>query len=86
MYGISVLALGTCYLYQQRLPNPICVASHVHIRVHTPVALAPPMQQLNAMHRHVTITYPLISLMTHTGDNIDYVIRVTTTPLRGVSI
>ena len=41
MYGISVLALGTCYLYQQRLPNPMCVASHVHIPVHTPVALAP---------------------------------------------
>ena len=71
MYGISVLALGTCYLYQQRLPNPMCVASHVHIPVHTPVALAPPLQQPNAMHRQVTCTHPVVSLMTYTGDYID---------------
>ena len=45
-----------------------------------------PMQQLNAMHRHVTITHPVISLMAHTGDDIEQVIRVTTTPPRGVSI
>ena len=47
--------------------------------------LHPPLQQLNALHRHVTITHPVISLMTHTDDDIEQVIRVTTTPLRGVS-
>ena len=44
------------------------------------------MQQLNALYRHVTITHPVISLMTHTVDDIEWVIRVTTTLLRSVSI
>ena len=48
--------------------------------------LHPPLQQLNALHRQVTITHPVISLMAHTGDDIEQVIRVTTTLLRGVSI
>ena len=34
----------------------------------------------------MTITYPVISLMAHTGVDIEQVIRVTTTPPRGVSI
>ena len=43
----------------------------------------PPLQQLNALHRHVTSTHPVVSLMTHTGDDIEQVIRVTSTILRG---
>ena len=50
------------------------------------MALAPPMQQLNAWHRQVTCTHPVISLMAHTGDDIERVICVTSTLLRGVSI
>ena len=49
----------------------MCVTAHVHIPVHTLVALAPPLQQLNALHRQVTITHPVINLMTYTGDNIE---------------
>ena len=49
----------------------MCVTAQVHITTHTPVALAPPVQQLNALHRHVTSTHPVISLMAHTGDDID---------------
>ena len=64
----------------------MCLTAHVHIPVHTPVALAPPMQQLNALYRQVTITHPLISLIAHTGDDIEQVIPVTTTLLRGGSI
>ena len=48
----------------------MCVTAHVHIPVHTPVAHAPHIQQLNALHRHVTCTHPVVSLMTHTGDDI----------------
>jgi hypothetical protein len=50
-----------------QLINPICVTAHVDI----PVALAPPMQQLNALYRQVPITHPVISLVAHTGDDID---------------
>lgn len=64
----------------------MCVTAHVHITVRTPVALARPMQRLNALHRYVTCTHPVMSLMNLTGDDIDYVILVTSTPLRGVSI
>ena len=49
----------------------MCVTAHVHIPVHTPLALAPPMQQLNALHRQVTSTHPVISLMNYIGDDID---------------
>ena len=48
------------------------------------MALAPPMKQLNALHRHVTCTHPVVSLMTYTGDDPDQVIRVTTTLPRSV--
>ena len=50
----------------------MCVTAHVHIPVHPPVALAPPVQQLNALHRQLTCTHPEISLMTHTGDDSDW--------------
>ena len=63
----------------------MCVAGHVHITPYPPVALAPPLQQLNALHRHVTYTHPVISLMTYTGDDIEWVIRVPTSLLRGVN-
>ena len=36
-----------------------------------PLALAAPMQQLNAWHIHVTSTHPVVSLMTHIGDDIE---------------
>ena len=49
----------------------MCVTARVHIPVHTPVALAPHMKQINALNRHVTSTHPVVSLMTHTGDDID---------------
>jgi len=49
----------------------MCVTAHVHISMARPLALAPPVQQLNALHRHVTCTHPVISLMAHTGDDID---------------
>ena len=45
----------------------VCVTAHVHIPVHTPVALAALMQQLNALYRQVTITHPVTSLMAHTA-------------------
>ena len=63
----------------------MCVTAHVHIPVHTPVAHAPHIQQLNALHRHVTCTHPVVSLMTYTGDDPDQVIRVTTTLPRSVN-
>jgi hypothetical protein len=63
----------------------MCVTAQVHITTHTPVALAPPVQQLNALHRHVTSTHPVISLMAHTGDDIEYVICVISIPIRGVN-
>ena len=44
------------------------------------------MQQLTALHRYVTITYPVISLMAYTGDDIEQVSPVTSTLIRGVSI
>ena len=44
------------------------------------------MQQLTALHRYVTITYPVISLMANTGDDIEQVSPVTSTLIRGVSI
>ena len=50
---------------------PMCVASHVHISTARPLALAAPMQQLNALHRQVTGTHPVISLMNHIGDDIN---------------
>ena len=56
---------------KQHPSTPMCFTSHVHITTHTPVAHAPPMQQINALNRHVTITYPVIGLMTYTGDDID---------------
>ena len=49
----------------------MCVTAHVHIPVPTPVAHAPHMKQINALNRHVTSTHPVVSLMTHTGDDID---------------
>ena len=49
----------------------MCCTARVHIPVHTPVALAPPMQQLTALHRYVICTHPVISLMTYTGDDIE---------------
>ena len=62
------VVLGTCSI--QLIKTPMCVIGHVHIPVHTPVALAAPMQQLNALHRYVICTHPVISLMTYTGDDI----------------
>ena len=53
------------------LNTPYQTPRVVHIPPHTPVALAPPMQQLSAMHRHVTCTDPVFSLMTYTVDNIE---------------
>ena len=53
------------------LNTPYQTPSVVHISLYIPVALAPPMQQLNAMHRHVTCTGPVISLMTYTVDDIE---------------
>ena len=44
------------------------------------------MQQLNALHRHVTCTHPVVSLMTHTGVDIEQVIRITSTIPRIASI
>ncbi len=49
----------------------MCVTAQVHIPVHTPVAHAPHIQQINALNRHVTYTHPVVSLMTHTGGDID---------------
>ena len=51
--------------------NPMRVSAHVHITTHTPVALAPHIQQINALNRHVTSTHPVISLMAYTGDDIE---------------
>ena len=34
------------------------------------------MQQLNALHRHVTFTHPVIILMTRTGNDIDWVLPI----------
>ena len=60
----------------------MCVTAQVHITTHTPLSHAPHMKQINALHRHVTCTHPVISLMTHTGVDIEQVIRVTSTLLR----
>ena len=60
----------------------MCVTAHVHIPVYTPVTHAPPMQQINALLRQVTSTHPVISLMAHTGVDIEQVICVTSTLLR----
>jgi len=69
------LGSGLCTLSQCRpwhmlntvYQNPMCVTSHVHITTHTPVALAPHIQQINALNRQVTWTHLVISLMAHTG-------------------
>ena len=53
------------------LNTPYQTPCVVHIPLHTPVAPAPPMQQFNEMHRHVTCTDPVISLMTYTVDDIE---------------
>ena len=70
-YNLTIYSLSLLPPTEHRQPNTKCCTAHVHIPVHTPVALAPPMQQLNALHRHVTSTHPVVSLMTHTGDDID---------------
>ena len=50
----------------------ICVAAHVHISVHPPVALAPPYVKAQCIaHRQVTYAQPVISLMAYTGDDIE---------------
>ena len=50
----------------------MCVTAHVHIPVRTPVALAPPYVKGQCIaHRQVTYAHPVISLMAHTGDDID---------------
>ena len=64
----------------------MCVTAQVHIPVPTPVAHATHIKQINALNRHVTSTHPVVSLMIHTGDDIEQVICVTSTLLRGVSI
>ena len=64
----------------------MCVTAQVHITTHTPLSHAPHIKQINALNRHVTSTHPVVSLMIHTGDDIDQVIRVTTTLPKSVSI
>jgi hypothetical protein len=50
----------------------ICVTAHVHISVRTPVALAPPYVKAQCIaHGQVTYAHPVISLMNHTGDDIE---------------
>ena len=44
------------------------------------------MQQFNALHIDICdLTHPMISLMNHTGDDIEQVIPVTATQLRGAN-
>ena len=64
----------------------MCVTAQVHITTHTPLSHAPHMKQINALNRHVTCTHPVVSLMTHTGDDIEQVIRITSTIPRIASI
>jgi hypothetical protein len=50
------------------------------------VALAPPYVKAQCIaHGQVTYAHPVISLMTHTGVDIEWIIPVTSTPLRGVN-
>ena len=63
----------------------MCVTSQVHITPDTPVALATPYATAQCITQTSDLTHPVISLMTYTGDDIEWVIRVTSTPLRGVN-
>ena len=65
------VALGTQSPHSTSLTNPhVCNIPCTYTRIY-PSGPCTPMQQLNTLHRHVTGTYPMISLMAHTGDDID---------------
>ena len=68
-YNLIIYSLSDHPLPPPKIP--ICVTAQVHIPVPTPVAHAPHMKQINALNRHVTSTHPVVSLMIHTGDDID---------------
>ena len=97
MFGLRLLRLGSLFgrrvglaalvgRDKRYLPKPdLCNIPCTYNALH-PSGLAAPMQQLNALHRHVTIIHSVISLMTFNSDNIEWVISVTSALLRGVSI
>ena len=57
--------------------TPMCATGHVYITAYPPVALAPPMQQFNALLIDICdLPHPVIILMNHTGDDIEWVLPI----------
>ena len=70
-----------CTTYQNlHVCNSPCTYNAIHPSGPcTPYVTAPCLAKTN------DLTHPVISLMLHTGDDIEWVLRVTTTLLRGVN-